>query len=152
MQLDGGRRPPLNRDRVLRAAVALADEAGIEALSMRSLAEQLGVVPMALYKHVANKEELLDGTSGERIVFGHTHLPFARRSSAADLDLVNPGSVGMPFDGDTRAAYAIMDDRGAVEHLRVEYDHAASAAKVRAFGTDWADVVARRIERATPNV
>jgi AcrR family transcriptional regulator len=55
------RRTPLNRDRVLRAAVALADDVGIEALSMRNLAERLGVVPMALYKHVANKEELLDG-------------------------------------------------------------------------------------------
>jgi AcrR family transcriptional regulator len=55
------RRTRLNRDRVLRAAVALADEAGIEALNMRKLSEELGVVPMALYKHVANKEELLDG-------------------------------------------------------------------------------------------
>jgi AcrR family transcriptional regulator len=55
------RRARLNRDRVLRAAVALADEAGIEAMSMRKLAEELGVVPMALYKHVASKEELLDG-------------------------------------------------------------------------------------------
>ena len=55
------RRTRLNRDRVLRAAVALADAAGIEALSMRKLAEELGVVPMALYKHVASKEELLDG-------------------------------------------------------------------------------------------
>jgi AcrR family transcriptional regulator len=55
------RRVPLSRDRVLRAAVALADGAGIQALSMRRLAEELGVVPMALYKHVANKEELLDG-------------------------------------------------------------------------------------------
>ncbi len=50
----------LNRHRVLQAAVELADEIGIEALSMRRLAEELGVVPMALYKHVANKEELLD--------------------------------------------------------------------------------------------
>jgi AcrR family transcriptional regulator len=55
------RRARLNRDRVLRAAVALADEAGIEAVSMRKLAEELAVVPMALYKHVASKEELLDG-------------------------------------------------------------------------------------------
>jgi AcrR family transcriptional regulator len=55
------RRARLNRDRVLRAALALADEAGIDALSMRKLAEELGVVPMALYKHVAGKEELLDG-------------------------------------------------------------------------------------------
>jgi AcrR family transcriptional regulator len=51
----------LNRDRVLRTAVALADRAGINALSMRSLAQELDVVPMALYKHVANKEQLLDG-------------------------------------------------------------------------------------------
>jgi AcrR family transcriptional regulator len=46
---------------VLRTAVALADEIGIDALSMRRLAQALGVVPMALYKHVTNREELLDG-------------------------------------------------------------------------------------------
>jgi AcrR family transcriptional regulator len=55
------RRAPLNRERVLRAAVALADAAGIDAVSMRHLAQQLDVVPMALYNHVANKDELLDG-------------------------------------------------------------------------------------------
>ena len=55
------RRAALSRDRVLHAAVGLADESGIESVSMRKLAETLGVVPMALYKHVANKDELLDG-------------------------------------------------------------------------------------------
>ncbi len=60
-QVEVPRRVRLSRDRVLRAAVALADTAGIESLSMRKLAQELGVVPMALYKHVANKEELLDG-------------------------------------------------------------------------------------------
>ncbi|MEU8651400.1 TetR/AcrR family transcriptional regulator C-terminal domain-containing protein [Streptomyces sp. NPDC048737] len=55
------RRTPLSRNRLLHAAVAFADGSGIEALSMRRLAQELGVVPMALYKHVANKEELLDG-------------------------------------------------------------------------------------------
>ncbi|MFC8301624.1 TetR/AcrR family transcriptional regulator, partial [Micromonospora orduensis] len=54
-------RTPLTRERILLAAVALADAAGIQALSMRNLAQDLGVVPMALYKHVANKDELLDG-------------------------------------------------------------------------------------------
>ncbi|MFC4502372.1 MULTISPECIES: TetR/AcrR family transcriptional regulator C-terminal domain-containing protein [Streptomyces] len=54
-------RAPLSRGRVLGAAVALADEGGVEALSMRKIAQALGVVPMALYKHVANKNELLDG-------------------------------------------------------------------------------------------
>jgi AcrR family transcriptional regulator len=54
-------RVPLSRERVLRTAVQLADESGIEALSMRKLAQALDVVPMALYRHVANKDELLDG-------------------------------------------------------------------------------------------
>ena len=60
-QTDSERRVRLNRDRVLQAAVTLADRIGIEALSMRRLAQELDVVPMALYKHVQNKEELLDG-------------------------------------------------------------------------------------------
>lgn len=51
----------MSRERVLRAAINLADRGGIEAVSMRRLADELGVVPMALYKHVAHKEELLDG-------------------------------------------------------------------------------------------
>lgn len=52
---------PLTRERILEAAVALADRDGVEAMSMRRIANELDVVPMALYKHVANKEELLDG-------------------------------------------------------------------------------------------
>lgn len=60
------RKPPprpqrLTRERVLRAAVEMADAEGIDAVSMRTLADRLGVVPMALYKHVAGKDELLDG-------------------------------------------------------------------------------------------
>jgi AcrR family transcriptional regulator len=66
-------RKPLSSTRVLQAAVALADEAGLDAFSMRGLAQELGVVPMALYKHVANKEDLLDGMVD--IVFGEIELP-----------------------------------------------------------------------------
>ena len=54
-------RRPLSRDRVLRAAIELADERGIESLTMRTLAQELGVEAMSLYNHVANKEEILDG-------------------------------------------------------------------------------------------
>jgi len=54
-------RSPLNRDRVLAAAVALADRDGLEALSMRKLGTVLGVEAMALYRHVGNKEALIDG-------------------------------------------------------------------------------------------
>ena len=58
---------------MLSAAVALADDGGLEAFSMRALAQELGVVPMALYKHVANKDALLDGMVD--IVFGEIELP-----------------------------------------------------------------------------
>ena len=54
-------REPLSRERILRTAVALADEGGVESASMRKIAQELDVVPMALYRHVADKDELLDG-------------------------------------------------------------------------------------------
>ena len=54
-------RVPLSRERVLRAAIDLADESGIESLTMRSLGQKLGVEAMSLYNHVANKEDILDG-------------------------------------------------------------------------------------------
>ena len=69
------KRTYLNRDRVLGAAVALADQIGIEALSMRRLAQELDVVPMALYKHVQNKEELLDGMV--EVIIGEIDRPVA---------------------------------------------------------------------------
>jgi AcrR family transcriptional regulator len=55
------RRAPLSRERVLRAAIALADEGGIESLTMRGLGQALGVEAMSLYNHVSNKDDLLDG-------------------------------------------------------------------------------------------
>ncbi|MGI8617242.1 MAG: TetR/AcrR family transcriptional regulator [Actinomycetota bacterium] len=54
-------RIPLNKERILLTAVALADADGVDSLSMRRIAEELDVVPMALYRHVANKDEMLDG-------------------------------------------------------------------------------------------
>ena len=56
-----GRRETLSRIRVLSAAIARADADGLESLNMRGISQELGVVPMALYKHVANKADLLDG-------------------------------------------------------------------------------------------
>ena len=66
-------RTPLNRERVLRAAVALADESGIEALSMRRLGQELGVEAMSLYNHVANKDDLLNGITD--LVLSEFELP-----------------------------------------------------------------------------
>src|SRR3954454_6853088 len=72
-----GRKPkarkPLSRERVLRAAVALADKRGLGELTMRRLAKELGVEAMSLYNHVANKDDLLDGMID--VVFGEIDAP-----------------------------------------------------------------------------
>jgi diadenosine tetraphosphatase ApaH/serine/threonine PP2A family protein phosphatase len=96
--------------------------------------------------------ELLDDVREPRLVFGHTHLPFVRTAEGPNgpVELVNPGSVGMPLDGDTRAAYALVHDDGRLEHRRVAYDHMAVAAALRERyeGAEWARIIAGRIERA----
>jgi len=67
-------RLPLSRDRVLHAAIALADANWIESLTMRRLGHELGVEAMSLYNHVANKEDVLDGAVD--LVFSEISLPF----------------------------------------------------------------------------
>lgn len=69
------RRVPLSRDRVMRAGLALADEGGLESLTMRRLGQELGVEAMALYRHVANKGDLIDGLVD--LVFAQVDLPSA---------------------------------------------------------------------------
>jgi len=74
MKADAGApRTRLTRSQVLTTAMRLADASGIHRLSMRSLAQELGVVPMALYKHVASKQELLDGMVD--LVWAEVQLP-----------------------------------------------------------------------------
>ena len=77
-QTDPSARPrtPLNRERVLRAAIALADVGGIESLTMRKLGQELGVEAMSLYNHVANKDDILDGVVD--LVFGEITVPSGR--------------------------------------------------------------------------
>ena len=66
-------REPLSRDRVLRAALAVADDGGLHGLTIRSLAQRLGTKPMSLYHYVANKDEILDGLVD--LVFAEIELP-----------------------------------------------------------------------------
>jgi putative phosphoesterase len=97
-----------------------------------------------------DEAELLEAIPAgtRRLVFGHTHLPFAR--TAGDVELVNPGSVGMPLDGDHRAAWAVIHDDDRVEHRRVAYDHERSAAAlVERFGEQaWTSALAERVRAA----
>lgn len=66
-------RPPLTKDRILEAAVDLADREGLGALTMRRLGAELGFEAMSLYKHVANKDEILDGIVD--LVVGEIEIP-----------------------------------------------------------------------------
>ncbi|MFJ3876455.1 TetR/AcrR family transcriptional regulator C-terminal domain-containing protein [Streptomyces sp. NPDC090077] len=96
-------REPLTRQRVLDAAVALADAGGLETLSMRRLGEAIGVEAMSLYNHVANKEALLDGMVD--LVFAEVELPVpgdrwrpAMRSRAVSMRLAlarHPWAIGL---------------------------------------------------------
>jgi AcrR family transcriptional regulator len=81
--MESAQRAPLNRDRVLRAAVAFADEEGMSSLSMRKLGDALGVEAMSLYNHVTNKTDLLDGMID--IVFGEIDLPAGEGDWRADM-------------------------------------------------------------------
>jgi diadenosine tetraphosphatase ApaH/serine/threonine PP2A family protein phosphatase len=95
-----------------------------------------------------DEDDLLAPVRERRLVAGHTHLPF-ERVSAGGIALLNPGSVGMPFDGDPRAAYALLHDDGRVERRRVAYPHTQAAAAVPArFAGAWTELVERRIEAA----
>ena len=89
------------------------------------------------------EERLLAGEARRTILFGHSHVQF-RRPGPNETLLVNPGSVGMPLDGDPRAAWALYED-GEIELRRTEYDVERAAAQMRTFG-DWADPIVYRIE------
>ncbi|HTN23091.1 MAG TPA: metallophosphoesterase family protein [Solirubrobacteraceae bacterium] len=98
-----------------------------------------------------DEAELLAGVTERRLIFGHTHLPFRRMSTAGAVELVNPGSVGMPFDGDHRAAYALLDeDDGTLTHRRVAYDHGAVPLALRERYGDaaWVQAPAYRFTHA----
>jgi len=85
---------------------------------------------------------LLAGVKGQQVIFGHSHVQF-RRDGPAETDLVNPGSVGMPLDGDTRAAWAIRREDGELEFRRTAYDLSSAVAKMREY--DWGEPVAQRL-------
>ena len=88
------------------------------------------------------EERLLAGVYERTIVFGHSHQQF-RRPGPDGTDLVNPGSVGMPLDGDVRAAWATWG--GDFEFRRTEYDIERAAAAYRAIGGEFGEFAANRV-------
>src|SRR5690242_8925571 len=110
-------RTPLSRERVLRTAIALADERGVEELTMRKLAKQLDVEAMSLYNHVANKDDLLDGMID--LVFSEIGPPAAGGDWKAEL---RKRAVS------TREA--LLRHRWAVGEMEGRTDHGPSNLKV----------------------
>ena len=88
------------------------------------------------------EERMLAGIRDRTIVFGHSHQQF-RRPGPDGIDLLNPGSVGMPLDGDVRAAWATWD--GDFAFRRTQYDVERAAAAYRAMGGELGEFAANRI-------
>ena len=120
------RRQPLSRERVLTGAIAVADAGGAGALTIRSLAQHLGVQPMAIYYHVANKGEILDGILD--LVFSEIDLPspegdwqieMARRAHSARRVLRrHPWAIALLQSGTAPGAATLRHHDAIIGSLR----------------------------------
>jgi predicted phosphodiesterase len=155
------REPPLDRPEVMTALQGRDSGLGTDEgwlYSLQSEFEQDGV----LYVHGSplsdvesfppepgdDDERMLNGVHDKTVVFGHSHQQF-RRPGPNDTTLLNPGSAGMPLDGDVRAAYALRTDDGEFEFRRVEYDVERAAQAWEKLGNDFAKFAAQRIRRGS---
>jgi AcrR family transcriptional regulator len=121
-------RLPLSRERILRAALTIADEQGIESLSMRRLAQALGYEAMSLYNHVANKDDLLDGLLD------------------AVLDETETPSPGEPWDAAIRTSAVSVHD--ALRKHSWAAPLLMSAAHIRPSRLRYMDVLLGRLRAA----
>ena len=92
-------------------------------------------------------ERMLNGVRDKTVVFGHSHLQFKRPGPNGTI-LINPGSAGMPLDGDVRAAYALRHDGGEFEFRRIEYD-VERVARAWEQLPGWGKLVAQRIRNGS---
>jgi len=151
--------PPADRPQVVPGVQEMAAQLGEEVDRLYALPERAeldGVLyvhgsPLSDVESFASEpqegeERMLAGVRNRMVVFGHSHLQF-RRPGPNGTGLVNPGSVGMPLDGDVRAAWALWD--GDFSFRRTEYDVERAAAAYRRVGGDVGESFARRVERGS---
>lgn len=154
------REPPLDRPEVAQALAEMDSGLGTEEGWLYSLQAQCELDGV-LYTHGSplsdvdsfsaepsdDDERLLNGVRDTTVVFGHSHLQF-ERPGPNGTTLINPGSAGMPLDGDVRAAYALRHEDGAFEFRRVDYDveHAAKAWEPL---PGWGPMVAERLRKGS---
>jgi diadenosine tetraphosphatase ApaH/serine/threonine PP2A family protein phosphatase len=154
------REPPLDRADVAAALAEMHSGWGTQEGELYSLQTQVELDGV-LYTHGSplsdvesfppgpgdDDERMLNGVRDATVVFGHSHLQF-ERPGPNGTTLINPGSAGMPLDGDVRAAYALRHDDGAFELRRVEYDN-ERAAKAWEPLPGWGAMVAQRLRKGS---
>jgi predicted phosphodiesterase len=94
------------------------------------------------------EERMLAGVRDRLVVFGHSHQQF-RRPGPDGTDLLNPGSVGMPLDGDVEAAWAVRDEDGEFHFRRTAYDSERAADAYRRMGGGFGEMAANRLARGS---
>jgi diadenosine tetraphosphatase ApaH/serine/threonine PP2A family protein phosphatase len=155
------REPPLDRPEVMEALSERDPGLGAEEGWLYSLQAQKELDGV-LYVHGSplsdvesfpaepgpDDERMLDGVRDTTVVFGHSHLQF-ERPGPNGTTLVNPGSVGMPLDGDVRAAYALRHDDGRFERRRVAFDTERVAQAWEALGGSFGQMAAARTRRGS---
>jgi predicted phosphodiesterase len=155
------REPPADRPDVVQALAEHDSGLGTDEgwlYSLQAQFEQDGVLyvhgsPLSDFESFPpepseDDERLLDGVSGKTVVFGHSHQQF-RRPGPNGTTLINPGSAGMPLDGDVRAAYALRRDDGEFEFRRVDYDVERVAEAWEQVGGTFGIFAAQRIRRGS---
>jgi predicted phosphodiesterase len=154
------REPPLDRPEVAEALAEMDSGVGTEEGWLYSLQAQKEL-DGGLYVHGSplsdvdsfapapsnDDERMLNGVRDTTVVFGHSHLQF-KRPGPNGTTLINPGSAGMPLDGDVRAAYALRQDDGEFEFRRVEYD-TERVARAWEQLPGWGQQVAQRIRKGS---
>lgn len=155
------REPPLDRPEVMELFAAQGSGLGTDEgwlYSLQAHCELDGV----LYVHGSPRsdvesfppepgeddERMLNGVRDRTVVFGHSHQQF-RRPGPNGTTLINPGSAGMPLDGDARAAYALRDDGGEFEFRRVDYDVERAAQAWEKTGGTFGELAAQRVRRGS---
>jgi putative phosphoesterase len=155
------REPPIDRPEVMEAISGVDTGVGPEEGWLYSLQAWFELDDV-LYVHGSplsdvesfapepepDEEQMLLDIRDRIVVFGHSHQQF-RRPGPNGTDLLNPGSVGMPLDGDVRAAWAVRLDGGEFEFRRTEYDVERAVAAWRSLPGPFAEIAANRVARGS---
>jgi predicted phosphodiesterase len=155
------REPPLDRPEVMEAFAEHSSGLGTDEGWLYSLQAQFELDGV-LYVHGSplsdvesfppepseDDERMLNGARDKTVVFGHSHQQF-RRPGPNGTTLINPGSAGMPLDGDARAAYALRSDSGEFEFRRVAYDVERAAQGWEKVGGSFGSMAAQRVRRGS---